>query len=105
MDRGELLNAGEAVSLERRAFAALSYLVENSDRLISKDELVEKIWDGRFITDAAISTVIKTIRKALGDDGTTQKYIRTVHGRGFRFVGKVEYGTVASGGAKRGRAG
>ena len=80
--------------LERRAFAALSYLVENSDRLISKDELVEKIWDGRIVTDAAISTVIKTVRKALGDDGSNQKYIRTVHGRGFRFVGKVEYRTL-----------
>ena len=71
----------------------LTYLVENSDRLITKDELVEKIWDGRFITDAAISTVVKTVRKALGDDGNTQKYVRTVHGRGFRFVGKLEYGS------------
>ena len=91
LDGGELLREGNGVQIERQAFALLSFLVGNSDRLISKDELVENIWDGRIVSDAAISTVIKTVRKALGDDGTRQKYIRTVHGRGFRFVGKVEY--------------
>ena len=86
LDLGELLRGGEAIAVEPRAFAMLCYLVENSDRLIGKDELVEKLWDGRIVSDAAISTVLKTARKALGDSGSEQRYIRTVHGRGFRFV-------------------
>jgi TolB-like protein/Tfp pilus assembly protein PilF len=57
---------------------------------VSKDELAEKVWDGRFITDTAISTLIKTTRRVIDDDGKAQRLIRTVHGRGFRFAGAVE---------------
>ncbi len=78
---------------EPRAFAVLAYLVQNADRLIGKDELIEKIWDGRFVSDAAVSTVVKTARRSIGDDGTAQKYIKTVHGRGFRFVGSLSMRT------------
>lgn len=87
---GQLSRGGEEVPVEPRAFALLRYLVENRDRLITKDELVETVWDGRFITDTAISTLIKTARRVLDDDGKTQRLIRTVHGRGFRFVADVE---------------
>ena len=79
--RGELRDGEQGVEIEPRAFAVLCYFVENQGLLISKDELIEKIWDGRFISDAAVSTAIKSVRKAFGDDGTNQKYIRTVHGR------------------------
>lgn len=89
IDRGELRRDSEPVAVEPLTFLLLSYLIENSGTLITKSELVEKVWDGRFISDAAISTVVKSARRALGDDGTAQKYIRTVHGRGFRFVGKL----------------
>lgn len=92
---GQLSRRNEDVAVEPRAFALLSYLVENRERLISKDELVEKIWDGRFISDAAISTLIKTARRAVDDDGKSQKLIRTVHGRGFRFVGSLQKPDVA----------
>jgi DNA-binding winged helix-turn-helix (wHTH) protein len=87
---GQLSRDGEEVAVEPRAFALLCYLVENRGRLVTKDELVEHIWDGRFITDTAISTLIKTARRALDDDGKAQRLIRTVHGRGFRFAGIVE---------------
>lgn len=90
VSRGLLLCDGNEVAIEPRAFAFLSYMIENPDRLVSKDELVEKIWEGRFISDAAISTLIKTARRALDDDGKAQRLIRTVHGRGFRFAGTVE---------------
>ncbi|MCA8882163.1 MAG: transcriptional regulator, partial [Rhodobacteraceae bacterium] len=93
LSRGELVHDGDAIAVEPRAFALVVYLVENADRLISKDELVEKLWEGRIVTDAAISTLIKSARKVLGDSGQTQKYIRTVHGRGFRFVGSAALGT------------
>lgn len=86
---GQLLRGNEEVALEPRAFAVLSHLVQNHHRLITKDELVEVIWGGRFISDAAISTVIKTVRRAVDDDGKAQKLVRTMHGRGFRFVGTL----------------
>ena len=86
---GQLLRAGEDVPVEPRAFAMLAYLLENAHRLVTKDELVEIIWDGRIVTDAAISTLVKTVRRAVGDDGTAQRIVRTVHGRGFRFVGTL----------------
>ncbi len=92
---GQLSRDGEEVAVEPRAFTLLCYLVENRDRLVTKDELVEHVWAGRFITDTAISTLIKTARRALDDDGKAQRLIRTVHGRGFRFVGTVEMTVLA----------
>ena len=87
--KGELRRGEEEQPLEPRAFGLLCLLVENHDRLVSKDEILEKVWDGRVVTDSAVSTVIKTVRKALGDDGDAQKYVRTVRGRGFRFVAPI----------------
>lgn len=86
-DRGLLLQADRDIPIEPRAFDLLSLLVENHDRMVSRDEIIAKIWDGRVVSDAALSTVIKTTRKVLGDDGHAQKYIRTLRGRGVRFVG------------------
>lgn len=84
------LRTGETeIAVEPRAFSLLCLLVENHDRLISKDEIIEKVWDGRVVSDAAVSTAIKSVRKALGDDGDKQKYVRTVRARGFRFVAPV----------------
>lgn len=90
LDRGELRRGVEALPLEPMTFAVLSHLVQNADRLVSKDELIEKVWDGRFISNAAVSTVIKSLRRVLGDDGKQQRYVRTVHGRGFRLVSEVQ---------------
>lgn len=89
LDRGLLQNKAQEIATEPRAFALLALLVMNSDRMVSKDEIIEKVWDRRVVSDAAIATVIKTARKALGDDGVTQNYIRTIRGRGLRFVGTV----------------
>jgi len=90
LNKGQLLLDGEAVPLEPRAFTLLNVLLSNPDRLVSKDELIEKVWEGRIVSEAAVSTVVKTLRRAIGDDGSTQRYIRTVHGRGFRFAGEVK---------------
>lgn len=81
---------------EPMTYAVLTHLVQNAGRLVPKDELVEKVWDGRFISDAAISTAIKSLRRVLGDDGKQQRYIRTVHGRGFRFASDVRIRLEAS---------
>ena len=85
----ELRADGKAVSIEPQVFALLALLVENSERMVSKDELVEKIWDGRVVTDAAVASRVKTARQALGDDGKSQTFIRTIHGQGYRFVAKA----------------
>ena len=89
VDRGLLLEVDRDMAIEPRAFALLSLLVMNHDRMVTKDEIVETVWHDRIVSDAAIATVIKTTRKALGDDGATQKFIRTIRGRGVRFVGSV----------------
>jgi len=88
-DRFELRAEGVVQPVEPQVFGLLRLLVENRDRLVSKDELIEKIWDGRIVSESALSSRIKSARKALGDDGRAQRYIRTLHGRGFRFVAEV----------------
>jgi TolB-like protein len=85
----ELRADGKVVSVEPQVFALLALLVENSERAISKDEIIEKIWDGRVVSEAAVASRVKTARQALGDDGKSQKYIRTLHGHGYRFVAKT----------------
>jgi DNA-binding winged helix-turn-helix (wHTH) protein/tetratricopeptide (TPR) repeat protein len=89
LDRGELRAGGEPCAVEPQVFALLSLLVQNRERLVSHDELIEKVWDGRVVSDSAISSRIKMARQALSDDGKAQRFIRTVHRRGFRFVAEV----------------
>jgi TolB-like protein len=93
---GELRSRGKNCGVEPQVFALLALLVENCERLVSKDEIVEKVWDGRIVSDAAVASRVKSARQALGDDGKSQQYIRTIHRRGFRFVANVR---TSSGGA------
>lgn len=85
-----LSDDGATVSLEPQAIELLRYLIENRDRIISKDELIDHIWQGRIITDAALNTRIRSIRRALGDDRSQQRYVKTFPKRGFQFVGVIE---------------
>lgn len=87
--RFELRKNDHVVAAEPQVLSLIFHLVENRDRLVGKDELVATIWGGRAIGDSAISTQIKNARHLLGDDGGAQRLIRTVHGKGFRFVGEV----------------
>ena len=86
----ELLRDGEPVSIEPQVFELLAHLIENRDRVLSKDDLIEAVWNGRIVSDAAISSRIKLVRRAVDDDGTRQAVIKTVHGKGFRFVADLE---------------
>ena len=86
----ELRGNGELVPVEPQVFALLLLLVENRERVVSRDEIIEKVWDGRVVSDSALDSRIKSVRRALGDDGKAQRLVRTSHGRGFRFVGDVE---------------
>jgi TolB-like protein len=85
----ELRRAGTAIAVEPQVLGLLLYLVENRERLITKDEIVDRIWKGRIVSDSAVTSRIKSARQALGDDGREQRLIRTVHGKGYRFVGDL----------------
>jgi len=85
-----LFAAGQPVALEPQVFELLSYLLDHRDRVVTKDELNAAIWGGRIVSEAALSTRIRAVRRALGDDRGQQKYIRTHPKRGFRFVAPVE---------------
>lgn len=87
--RVELRASGAAVPLEPQVFALLALLVENRERLVSREEIIEKVWDGRIVSDAAVASRVKSARRALGDDGKSQRFIKTLHGQGFRFVAEA----------------
>ena len=88
-DRAELIGPAGAVAMEPKAFAVLRLLVEHNDRVVSREEMIEMVWGGRFVSDAAVATALKLARKAVGDDGVRQAFIRTIHGLGHRFVAEV----------------
>src|SRR5262245_42412969 len=87
--QAELRAGGKGVPVEPQVFALLTLLVEKRHRLVSKDEIVEKVWDGRVVSDAAIASRVKSARQSIGDDGKAQRCIRTIHRQGFRFVAEV----------------
>jgi DNA-binding winged helix-turn-helix (wHTH) protein/predicted ATPase len=89
-DAFELRRAGESVRLEPQVFGVLACLVGRHERLVSRDELLDEVWGTRFVSDATVASRVKAARRAIGDDGTAQRLIRTVTGRGYRFVGGVE---------------
>ncbi len=78
--------------MEPQVFNLLLHLVRNRGRIVSKDELIETVWNGRIVSEAALSSRINAARKAIGDTGNDQLFIRTLHKRGFRFVGEVSDG-------------
>ncbi len=84
-----LFRSGKPVDLEPRALELLRYLLENADRIVTRDELIEQLWDGRIGSDAALSTQVRAVRRALGDDRVQQRFIKTHPRRGFRFAAPV----------------
>ncbi|WP_321323166.1 winged helix-turn-helix domain-containing protein [uncultured Parasphingorhabdus sp.] len=89
-ERFELLRRGEKLLIQPQALAILGILVRNHGKLVRKEELVRQLWNNRSISDSALSSQIKALRRILGDSGHEQHVIRTVYGRGFRFVTRVE---------------
>lgn len=80
---------GGVVELEPRPFRLLQYLVRHRDRLVSKDELLREVWDNLSVSDSALSTALKHVRRALGDRGADGEWIESKRGRGYRFVAEV----------------
>jgi TolB-like protein len=88
-DRRELKRGPELVSMGPQGFDLLNYLISNRERVVSKDNLIEVVWQGRSISDSTLASQINAVRRSIGDSGEDQKLIRTITRKGFRFVGHV----------------
>ena len=88
-DRRELRRGSEPIAVEPQVFDLLVYLVQNRDRVVSKDDLIASVWGGRIVSDSTLTSRINAARKAVGDSGEEQKLIRTIARKGLRFVGAV----------------
>ena len=86
-ERRELHAHGAIVPVEPQVFDLLVYLIENRDRVVSKDDLIASVWNGRIVSDSTLDSRINAVRKALGDSGGRQQFVRTIARKGFRFVG------------------
>ena len=87
--RCELHRGGGQVPIEPQVFDLLLHLLRNRNRVVTKDELLSAVWGGRIVSESALTSRINAARTAIGDAGATQRLIRTVRSRGFRFVGAV----------------
>src|SRR5438309_3486437 len=87
--RYELRRAGDLVPLDRQVFEVLAYLLAHPDQVVTRQELFTHLWPERFVSDAALERCITVARRAIGDNGREQRWIKTVHGRGYRFVAAV----------------
>jgi TolB-like protein/Tfp pilus assembly protein PilF len=88
-DRRELRRGSDAVTVEPQVFDLLVYLLQNRNRVVTKDDLIASVWGGRIVSDSTLSSRINAVRKAVGDSGRSQKLIRTIARKGLRFVGSV----------------
>jgi len=87
--RRELRRGGALIALQPQVFDLLEYAIRNRERVVSKDDLLAAVWNGRIVSESTLSTRINAARTALGDSGEEQRLIRTAHGKGIRFVGVV----------------
>ena len=89
VDRHVLLRSGETVSVEPQVFDLLELLAESPGKLVPREEIIERVWKGRFVSDSTISARIAAARKAVGDDGKTQRIIKTIVRRGLQLATDV----------------
>jgi DNA-binding winged helix-turn-helix (wHTH) protein len=85
-DRRELTRGAKAIAVGPQVFDLLLYLVQNRERVVSKDQLLDVVWGGRIVSESTLTSHINAARKAIGDSGREQHLIRTVARKGFRFV-------------------
>ena len=88
-DRRELHRGADVVSVAPQVFDLLDFLIRNRERVVSKDDLINTIWNGRSVSDAALTTRLNVARSAIGDTGEEQRLIKTLPRKGFRFVAAV----------------
>ena len=84
------------VHVEPQVLGVLHYLIRHRDRVVAKEELLDAVWGNRFVSDSALTSRVKAARRAIGDNGHRQQLIKTVHGRGYRFIANVHTATVGT---------
>ena len=89
LDRYQLRRGGQVEPVEPQVFDLLAVLIRERRRVMSKEEILDTVWGSRFVTESALTSRVKAARRAIGDDGRGQRLIRTVHGRGYQFIGDV----------------
>ena len=94
--RRELRCKGQLVAVEPQVFDLLAFLIRNRERVVSKDDLIAGVWDGRIVSDSTLTSRINAARRAIGDSGEQQHFIRTIARKGIRFVGEVREGQMPS---------
>jgi TolB-like protein/Tfp pilus assembly protein PilF len=99
-DTRELLRDDSAIAIQPQVFDLLTYLVQNCDHVVSKDDLLTHVWGGRTVADSTLATHINAARKAVGDNGEEQRLIRTVPRKGIRFIGNVSFPPDGKGSAR-----
>src|SRR5262245_56036791 len=85
----QLWTQDKTVPLRRKTSAVLRYLMDHAGQLVTKEQVLAAVWTGTYVEEGALTICIAELRKALGDDAKTPQFIETVHGRGYRFIGKV----------------
>src|SRR5215218_5622313 len=89
-NRRELRREGSVIDVEPQVFDLICYLVRERERVVTKNELLDEIWNGRVVSESTLTTRINAARRALSDSGNQQRLIRTILRKGFRFVGEVQ---------------
>ena len=87
--RRELRRGGAPIELQPQVFDLIEYLIRNRERVVSKDDLLAAVWNGRIVSESTLGTRITAARSAIGDSGEEQRLLRTAYGKGIRFVGAV----------------
>jgi TolB-like protein/class 3 adenylate cyclase len=88
-DRRELRRRGDIIAVEPKVFDLLAYLIRHREHVVSRDELIDAVWNGRIVSDSALATCINAARVAISDNGEAQRLIKTLPRKGFRFIGSV----------------
>jgi TolB-like protein len=89
-DRYELRRGDDLVAVEPQVLGVLLHLVRNRDRVVSRDDLIAGVWDGRIVSESTLSSRVCAVRRAIGDDGEQQRLIRTLPRKGYRFIAVVQ---------------
>jgi TolB-like protein len=95
-DRYELRRGAELVAVEPQVLDVLLHLVKNRSRIVSRDDLIADVWDGRIVSESTLNSRVSAVRHAIGDDGEQQRLIRTLPHKGYRFIGLVQEPSEAS---------
>ena len=92
MDSREVRRSGQAMHLTPKAFDLLVYLLERRPHVLTKAQILDRVWPSTFVAESNLASLVKEIRRALGDDARTPRFVRTVHGRGYAFCGETGEG-------------